>query len=47
MGCLIIVGNQAYHCCVVSKLNDGVEVVLGNAVVGEQGVVQKGVSMHS
>ena len=27
--------------CVVSKLNDGVGVVLGHAVVGEQGV-QKG-----
>ena len=27
IGCLIIVGVQAYHCCVVSKLNDGVEVI--------------------
>ena len=36
-GCLIAVGDQAY-CCVVSKLNDGVGVVLGHAVVGEQGV---------
>ena len=24
IGCLIIVGDQAYHCCVISKLNDGV-----------------------
>ena len=24
IGRLIIVGDQAYHCCVVSKLNDGV-----------------------
>ena len=35
---LIIVGDQAYHCCVVSKLNDGVGVVLGHAVMGEQGL---------
>ena len=38
IGCLIVVGDQAYHCCVASKLNDGVGVVLGHAVVGEQGV---------
>jgi hypothetical protein len=38
IGCLIIVGDQAYHCCVVSKLNDGVGVVFGHTVVGEQGV---------
>jgi hypothetical protein len=37
IGCYIVVGDQAYHCCVVSKLNDGVGVVLGHAVVGEQG----------
>jgi hypothetical protein len=36
IGCLIVV--QAYHCCVVSKLNDGVGVVLGHTVVGEQGI---------
>ena len=41
IGCLIVVSGQAYHCCVVSKLNDGVGVVFGHAVVGEQGV-QKG-----
>jgi hypothetical protein len=35
--CLIIVGDQAYRCCVVCKLNDGVGVVLGHAVMGEQG----------
>jgi hypothetical protein len=29
---------SAYHCCVISKLNDGVGVVLGHTVVGEQGV---------
>ena len=28
----------AYHCLVVSKLNDGVGVVLGHAVVDDQGV---------
>jgi hypothetical protein len=38
IGCLIVVGDQAYYCCVVSKLNDGVGVVFGHAVVGEQGV---------
>jgi hypothetical protein len=27
-----------YHCCVVSKLNDGVGIMCGHAVVGEQGV---------
>jgi hypothetical protein len=35
---LIVVSDQAYHCCVVSKLNDGVGVVPGHAVMGEQGV---------
>ncbi|KAK6290915.1 hypothetical protein J4Q44_G00386850, partial [Coregonus suidteri] len=38
IGCLIVVSDQAYHRCVVSKLNDGVGVVLSHAVVGEQGV---------
>ena len=38
---LAIVGDQAYHRYVVSKLNDSVGVVFGQAVVGEQGV-QKG-----
>ena len=38
IGCLIIVGDQAYHCCVISKLNDGVGGVPGRAVMSEQGV---------
>ena len=38
IGRLIIVSEQAYHCCVISKLNDGVGVVLGRAVMSEQGV---------
>ena len=38
IGCLIVVGDQAYHCCVVRKLNDDVGVMLGHAVVGEQGL---------
>ena len=38
IGCLIVVGNQAYHCCVFGKLNDGVGVVPGHAVMSEQGV---------
>ena len=36
IGCLFIVGDQAYHCCIVRKLNDDVGVVLGHTVVGEQ-----------
>ena len=36
------VGDQAYYRCAVGKLNDGVGVVLGHAVVGEQGV-QEGI----
>ena len=28
IGCLIIVGDQAYHACVVNKLNDGLESCL-------------------
>ena len=35
---LIVVGDQAYHCCVIGKLNDGVGVVPGQAVMSEQGV---------
>jgi hypothetical protein len=27
IGCHIVVGDQAYHCCVIGKLNDGVGVV--------------------
>jgi hypothetical protein len=34
----IVVGDQAYHCFVVSKLNDGIGVMFGHAVLGEQGV---------
>jgi hypothetical protein len=37
VGCLVV-GEKAYNCSVVSKLNDGVGVVRGHAVVGEQGV---------
>ena len=37
-GCLIVVGDQAYHRFVVSELSGGVGVGLGHAVVGEQGV---------
>ena len=38
IGRLIVVGDQAYHRCVVCKLNDGVGVVFGHTVVSEQGV---------
>jgi hypothetical protein len=27
IGYLIVVDDQAYHCCIISKLNDGVGVV--------------------
>ena len=37
IGCFIVVGDQANHRCVISKLNDGVGVVHGNAVICEQG----------
>jgi hypothetical protein len=40
IGCLIVVGDQAYHRCVFGKDNDGVGVVLGHAVMG-------GLSMHA
>jgi hypothetical protein len=35
---LNLVGDQAYHRCFVRKLNDGVGVMHGHAVMGEQGV---------
>ena len=38
IGCFIVVGDQAYHCCVISKPNDGVGVMPGRAVMNEQGV---------
>ena len=41
IGGLIVVGDQAYHCCVISKLNDGIGVMFGHAVVGEQGVQEE------
>ena len=37
IGCLIVVGDQAYHCCVIGKI-DGVGVVPGRAVMSAQGV---------
>ena len=39
---IIVDGDQAYHCCVICKLNDGVGVMLGHAVVGEQGIPLRG-----
>jgi hypothetical protein len=38
VGDLIVVGYQAYHCCVIGKLNDDVGVVHGHVVMSEQGV---------
>ena len=37
VGCFVVVGDQAYYCCVTCKLNDGVGVVPGHAVMREQG----------
>ena len=45
IGCLIVVGDQAYHCCIISKLNDGVLLVPGCAVMSEKGV-QKGTPLR-
>jgi hypothetical protein len=33
IGCLVVIGDQAYHCCVIGKHNDGVGVVPGHAVM--------------
>ena len=41
---LIIVGDQAYHYCVVSKLNDGVGVVFGQSWVNRE--YSRGLSTH-
>ena len=38
IGCLVSVSDQAYRCCVIGKLNDGVGVVPGLVVMSEQGV---------
>ena len=38
VGCLIVNGDQAYHCCAVCKLNDGVGGVRSHGVLGLQGV---------
>ena len=38
ISCLVVAGDQTYCCCVIRKLNDGVGVMPGHAVVGEQGV---------
>ena len=36
IGCRVIAGDQAYHYCVISKLNDGFEVVPSRAIMSEQ-----------
>ena len=40
-GCLIVIGDHAYHCCVISKMYDGVGVVPDHAVMSEQGVQEE------
>jgi hypothetical protein len=42
IGCLVVVGDQAYHCCVVGILNDSVGGVPGHAVVMSEQGVQEG-----
>ena len=41
IGCLSVVGDQAYHCRIIGKLDDGVGVVPGHAVMSEQGVQEE------
>ena len=41
IGCLVVVDDQAYHCCVIGKLNDDVGVVPGRAVMSERGVQEE------
>jgi hypothetical protein len=38
IGCLLVVGDQAYQCLVISKRNDGVGVMPGRAFMSEQGL---------
>ena len=38
IGRLVVVSDQAYHCCVVGKFIDGVGAVPGRAVMSKQGV---------
>ena len=38
IGCLVVVSDQAYYCCVIGNFNDGVGVEPGRAVMSEQGV---------
>ena len=38
IGCLVVIGDQAYHRRVISKLNDGLEVMHGKSVMDKQGV---------
>ena len=38
IGCLVVASDHAYHCCVIGKMNDGVGVVPGRAVMSVQGV---------
>ena len=36
LGCLVVVGDQAYHCCVIGKLTDCVGGMPGCAVMSAQ-----------
>ena len=35
IGCLIVIGDQAYHCCIIGKCYDVVGVMPGRAVMRE------------
>ena len=41
IGCVVVVSDQAYHCCVIGTLHDGVVVVRGRAVIREQGLQEE------
>src|SRR4029434_2563836 len=38
IGRLIVVADEANHCCVVCKLDNGIRTMYSRAVVGEEGV---------
>ncbi len=40
VGRLIVVGDQAYHCCVIGKFDDDVRAVCGCTVVCVQGLLE-------
>ena len=41
IGRLIVVADEANHCCVVCKLDNGIKTMYRCAVVGEEGVEER------